>query len=442
MNVDLIIESKWIAPIIPEQSLLTDYAVVIKDKKIVAVCPQKDLASQYVASNSIQLSEHILMPGLINAHGHAPMTLLRGMADDMPLDDWLNTRIWPLEEKFVNHEFVESGAELAIAEMILSGTTSFADMYFYPGQVAKAAIRSNMRVQLASPILDFPTVWAKSSEEYIAKATRLHDQYRNSELVSTAFGPHAPYTISDAPLTKIGMLAEELDVPIHMHIHETAQEVSDSIEKFGCRPLTRLHKIGFVNPRLNCVHATQLTQDEIAMLSESGSSVVHCPASNMKLASGICDVSKLIFCNTNVCLGTDGAASNNELDLLKEARLASLLAKIQSRTASSLPAYKTLEMMTINGAKALGLDKFIGSLEPGKLADITAISLNAPNTLPINNPLSHVIYSVNSSQVSHVWVGGRNILHERQLQTVDLNKIQTISSRWQKRIQRGITSQT
>ena len=194
MNVDLIIESKWIAPIIPEQSLLTDYAVVIKDKKIVAVCPQKDLASQYVASKNIQLSEHILMPGLINAHGHAPMTLLRGMADDMPLDDWLNKRIWPLEEKFVNHEFVESGAELAIAEMILSGTTSFADMYFYPDQVAKAAIRSNMRVQLASPILDFPTVWAKNSEEYIEKATRLHDQYRNSELVSTAFGPHAPYT--------------------------------------------------------------------------------------------------------------------------------------------------------------------------------------------------------------------------------------------------------
>ena len=434
MNVDLIIKSKWIAPVDSKKTLITDHAIVVNDKKIVALCPHKEATNKFITTNIMELDNHILIPGLINAHCHAPMTLLRGIADDLSLEDWLNKKIWPLERKFISQKFVEDGAELAIAEMILSGTTCFADMYFYPEYVAKKAIDSNMRVQLACPILDFPTIWAQSSDEYIQKTIRIHDDYRNSELVSVAFGPHAPYTVSDAPLEKIGALAEELDIPIYMHVHETEKEVADSIKEFSCRPLRRLSNLGLVSPRLNCVHATQLDKSEIELIAESGSSIVHCPASNMKLASGICDVSGLMKHNSNVCIGTDGAASNNELDLLKEARLASLLAKINSQSANSLPAQKTLEVMTINGARALGLEASIGSLEVGKLADITAISLDAINSIPINNPLSHLVYSVNSTQVTHVWIGGRMVLKDKCLETMDMNGIKEKANYWQHRL--------
>ena len=435
MNVDLIIKSKWIAPVDQKSTVLTDHSIVINNKRIIALCSQEALKDTYNSATEIELKNHILVPGLINGHTHAPMTLLRGTADDLALEEWLNTRIWPLEQKFIDQQFVTDGAELAIAEMILSGTTCFADMYFYPDQVAKAVIKSGIRAQLACPVLDFPTIWAQSSDEYIQKAIGLHDDHRNSELISIAFGPHAPYSISNEPLKKIGTMAEELDIPIHMHVHETAKEISDSLEQYGCRPLERLNDLGLVSRRLNCVHATQLTQDEISLITEAGSSVVHCPASNMKLASGICDVSNLINCNTNVCLGTDGTASNNELDLLKEARLASLLAKATSQVASSLPTHQALEMMTINGAQALGLEESIGSLEVGKLADIAAISLDAPNTLPVNDPLSHVIYAANSTQVTHVWIGGRIILNERRMETVDLNSIRNKANQWQKRFE-------
>ena len=437
MNVDLIIKSKWIAPVNSKETLFVDHAIVINDKKIVALCPHEEAANKFITSNIIELDNHILIPGLINAHCHAPMTLLRGIADDLPLEDWLNKKIWPLEKKFISQKFVEDGAELAIAEMILSGTTCFADMYFYPEHVATRAIDSNMRVQLACPVLDFPTVWAQSSDEYIQKTIRIHDDYRNSELVSVAFGPHAPYTVSDAPLEKIATLAEELDIPIHMHIHETEKEISDSMKEFGFRPLKRLNNLGLVSPRLNCVHATQLNEDEVELIAQSGSNIVHCPASNLKLASGICNISQLIKSSTNVCIGTDGAASNNELDLFKEARLASLLAKINSQDASSLPAHQTLEVMTINGAKALGLETSLGSLEVGKLADITAVSLEAVNTMPINNPLSQVVYSVNSSQVTHVWIGGRMVLRNRCLETMDMNGIKDKAKHWQHRFEQG-----
>ena len=437
MNVDLIIKSKWIAPVDGKATVLTDHSIVINDKKIIAISPHEELADTYSSADEIELNDHILIPGLINAHGHAPMTLLRGIADDSALDEWLSNKIWPLEQKFVDEQFVADGTELAIAEMILSGTTCFADMYFYPDQVAKAAIKSSIRAQLACPVLDFPTVWAQSPDEYIQKTMKLHDDHRNSELISIAFGPHAPYTVSNEPLKKIGTMAEELDIPIHMHVHETVKEIADSLQQHGCRPLQRLNELGLVSPRLNCIHATQLTQDEISLISESGSSVVHCPASNMKLASGICDVTALVGSNTNVCIGTDGAASNNELDLLRETRLASLLAKTKSQVASSLPTHQALEMMTINGAKALGLDEFIGSLEVGKLADITAISLDAPNTMPVNDPLSHVVYAANSAQVTHVWVGGRILLKERRLETIDVNSIKSKASHWQKRFEQG-----
>lgn len=422
---------------VPEGQVLEDHCIAIRDKKIVAILPG-EMGESTVSAREIQrLPSHALIPGLINAHGHSAMTLLRGIADDIPLKQWLEEKIWPLEGQFVSAEFVRQGADLAIAEMITAGTTCFADMYFFPDEVAKSAIDAGIRVQLASPVLDFPTVWAQDADEYISKATHLHDDYRNSELVSTAFGPHAPYTVSDEPLRKLSMLAEELDIPIHMHVHETAEEVAAAVESDGRRPLKRLADLGLISPRLVCVHATDLIEAEMELLVSLGAHLVHCPESNLKLASGFCEVDKLLGHGVNVALGTDGSASNNDLDMFSEMRTAALLAKAVANNASALPAQQALEMATINAARALGMDNLIGSLETGKYADITAINLDRLNSMPIYNPLSQIIYATQSAQVSHVWCAGEPLLAEGELKTLDGQLIRTTTHAWQDKIQQA-----
>lgn len=434
IQADLLIHGKWILPVVPEATVLEDHAIVIRDKKIIAITTSADAESSISATTTVHLPQHLLMPGLINAHGHAAMSLLRGVADDIPLKQWLEETVWPIEAKLVNADFVRAGANLAIAEMISSGTTCFADMYFFPDEVAKAAVDANMRVQLASPVLDFPSVWAQDAEEYIYKATQLHDNYRNSELVYTAFGPHALYTVSDQPLMKISTLAEELDVPIHIHVHETAQEVDEARQADGRRPLQRLADLGLVSPRLICVHATQLLDAEIELLAANGASVAHCPESNLKLASGLCEVAKLLDAGVNVALGTDGCASNNDLNMFSEMRSAALLAKVVAGNASALPAAQALELATINAAKALGLDALIGSLEPGKYADITAVNLDQLNSMPMYNPVSALVYTVQASQVTHVWCGGRLLLDNGELKTLDRALIRDSVHDWQHKI--------
>jgi 5-methylthioadenosine/S-adenosylhomocysteine deaminase len=434
-KIDLIIHAKWIIPVVPKGIVLEKHCLVISDKKIIAICPSEKAKPSFSAYQEYDLKDHVLIPGLINAHGHASMSLFRGIADDTPLEDWLENHIWPLENKFVSEDFVEQGATVAIAEMITSGTTCFADMYFFPDAVARAATEAKIRVQLACPVLDFPTAWAKDAEEYIYKATKLHDDFRNSDLIYTAFGPHAPYTISDAPLHKISVLAEELDLPIHIHIHETSREIADAVALDGMRPLDRLHKLGLITPRLLCIHATQLTSDEINLLAQSGASVIHCPESNMKLASGLCEVSKLSKHGVNVALGTDGCASNNDLNMFSEMHTAALLGKIVADDASAVPAQQVLEMATINGAKALGLGNLIGSLEVGKYADITAIDLNYVNAKPLYNPISQLVYSTQASQVSHVWCAGTAVLESGKLQTLDSENVAAIALLWKNRIE-------
>ena len=437
IQADLLIHAKWILPVVPAGTVLEDHAVAIRDRKIVAITASKDAQSSVSATSSIRLDQHALIPGLVNVHGHSAMSLLRGIADDIPFKQWLEQVVWPMESKFVSAEFVRQGANLAIAEMIYSGTTCFADMYFFPDEVARAALDANMRVQLASPVLDFPTIWAQDAEEYIHKATELHDNYRNSELVHTAFGPHAPYTVSDHPLMKISTLAEELDVPIHMHVHETAQEVEEAVQTDGRRPLQRLAELGLLSPRLICVHATQLLDTEIELLAAHGASVAHCPESNLKLASGLCQVAKLLDAGVNVALGTDGCASNNDLDMFSEMRCAALLAKIVAADASALPAPQALELATINAARALGLDAVIGSLETGKYADITAVNLDRLNTMPLYNPVSQLVYAAQASQVSHVWCGGRLIFEEGELKTMDRDLIRESVMAWQQKIEQA-----
>jgi 5-methylthioadenosine/S-adenosylhomocysteine deaminase len=433
-KADLLIHASWIIPGSAEDLVLENSCLVVSEGKIREILDSSVVSSRYQAEKEMHLPGYALMSGLVNTHGHAAMSLFRGIADDLSLHTWLEDHIWPMEAKWVSEEFVYQGTQLAIAEMISSGTTCFADMYFFPDASARAATEAGIRVQLATPVIDFPNPWSIDADDAIQKTTVLHDQWRNSELVSTAFGPHAPYSVSDEPLKKIVMLSELLDIPIHMHIHETAFEVSEALRTQGKRPITRLAELGMLSPRFISVHATQLTDDEIRLLSDCGVSIAHCPESNLKLASGFCPVDKLMRAGVNVSLGTDGAASNNDLDMFSEMRTAAILAKACSGDAQALPAYKALQMATINGAKALGLDHLTGTLEAGKRADVIAVKLDELNTQPVHNPVSQLVYSTKSSQVKYVWVNGKLLLDNGELTTLDKETILQMARAWQQKL--------
>jgi 5-methylthioadenosine/S-adenosylhomocysteine deaminase len=362
------------------------------------------------------------------------MTLLRGFADDQPLMPWLEQHIWPAEQAHVSEEFVGDGTELAIAEMIRSGTTTFSDMYFFPNVCAATAQRLGMRCQITFPIFDFPSAWGKDADDYISKGLALRDDFKHSSLVTVVFGPHAPYTVCEDNLAKIATLAAELDTSVHIHLHETSGEVLVAVEQCGERPLDTLHRLGLLGPRTQCVHMTDLGDQDIALLAATGAHVVHCPQSNMKLASGTCRVSALLERGVNVALGTDSAASNNDLNLFGEMKAAALLAKLHARDAATLPAADALAMATINGARALGLEESIGSLEVGKQADLIAVDLRGPETQPLYHPLSQLVYACNGSQVSHSWIAGELVMAQRQLTHIDLDALTLRINDWQQRI--------
>ena len=429
MQIDTLISSKWIIPVEPHGVVLTDHSLAIHAGRIVDIVPTEETA-QYQADTHIKLPNHALLPGLINSHGHAAMSLMRGMADDLPLMEWLNGHIWPAEQKFVNAEFVYDGSLLACAEMLRGGTTCFNDMYFFPEETARAAEHAGMRAVVGLIVINFPSAWAQDADEYISKGIELHDQLRNNPMIATAFAPHAPYTVADAPLERIRTLAEELDIPIHMHVHETAHEVEESEKELRMRPLARLEKLGMLNPNLVSVHMTQLSEAEIAHYATSGAHVVHCPESNLKLASGFCPVHKLHQAGVNIALGTDGAASNNDLDMLGEMRTAALLAKAVANDASALPAETVLRMATLNGAKALGLEQEIGSLEAGKAADVIAVDMCGIETEPLYHPISQLVYATGRDRVTDVWVAGRHVLKDRELITLAVDDILGKARHW------------
>jgi len=433
-QVTTLLHARWVIPVEPHGVVLEHHTIAIEDGRILALLPTSEAHNQFTADHIIELSEHALIPGLINSHTHAAMSLMRGLADDLPLMEWLNDHIWPAEGRHVSEEFVHDGSQLAMAEMLRSGTTCFNDMYFFPDVTAKVASSAGMRAVIGLIVLDFPTAWAQNAEEYLHKGIKLHDQLHGDPLVTTAFAPHAPYTVSDEPLNKVVVYAEEMDIPIHMHVHETAFEVEDATSKLGQRPLARLQELGVVTPRLLGVHMTQLSDEEITALAASGTHVVHCPESNLKLASGFCPVHKLQQSDVNIALGTDGAASNNDLDMFGEMRSAALLAKGVSGDASALPAASALRMATLNGARALGLEEVTGSLEVGKAADIVAVRLNTLETQPLYHPISQLVYACGREQVSDVWVAGRHLLKERRLTTLDEEDILMRAKGWQQKL--------
>ena len=436
-TVDLLIEARWVVPVVPHGAVLTGHAVAVDAGRIVGILPQDQAHRTYAARERVSLGEHALIPGLVNAHTHNPMTLLRGLADDLPLMTWLRDHIWPAEAKVIGPEFVRDGVELAIAEMLRGGTTCCNENYFFPDVAAATYKRHGFRARVGLPLIEFPTAWAQSRDAYFDRALAVHDAWRGDALVATAFAPHAPYTVSDASFERIRMLADQLDIPVHLHLHETAQEIEDSKREHGLRPLQRLQRLGLVNDRLIAVHMTQLTDAEIALCAESGVAVVHCPESNLKLASGFCPVEKLRRAGVTLAIGTDGCASNNDLDMLGETRTAALLAKGVAGDASALDAAGALHAATLGGARAMGFDDRIGSIEVGKRADFAAVRLDALETQPLYHVISQLVYAAARAQVSDVWIDGRRLLAQRELTAIDVPALRDRTLAWRERIAAG-----
>ncbi|NKI16863.1 TRZ/ATZ family hydrolase [Spongiibacter sp. KMU-166] len=430
---DLLIFARWILPVSDGFPVLENHALAVSDGVISGIMPAEE-ARHITADESLWLDEQVLMPGLINAHGHGAMSLFRGLADDYPLHEWLNEHIWPAEGQWVNEEFVRDGSALAIAEMLRGGTTCFSDMYFFPEICADVVRRAGIRAQLAFPIFDFPCAWGSGPDDYFRKGLALRDTYKHNDLISIGFGPHAPYTVGDTALSKTAVFAEELDCTIQIHLHETAQEIADAVKQTGLRPIERLAKLGLLGPRTQCVHLANMSDNDIAVLAEHGSHAVHCPESNLKLASGFSPVEKMRQAGINVALGTDGAASNNDLDMFGELRTAALLGKAVSGDATAIPDYYALEMATINGARALGIDHLTGSLEVGKQADLISIDLSDLAQQPVYRPTSQLVYSNISHRVCHSWIKGRRMLDNGQLTTLDSQEIADKARHWRSKI--------
>jgi 5-methylthioadenosine/S-adenosylhomocysteine deaminase len=433
-QVDTLINARWVLPVEPEDAVLPWHSVAVQDGRIVAVLPTEQAERRFQAAQTSELAEHALIPGLINSHTHAAMTLMRGLADDLPLMRWLTEHIWPAEQAHVGVDFVHAGSELAVAEMLRGGITCFSDMYFFPETTARVAREAGMRAVVGMIVIDFPSPYAQGPEEYLDKGLALHDALRHDPLISTAFAPHAPYTVSAPYLERIRKLADELDVPIHTHVHETADEVRESVEQTGQRPLQQLAGMGLVSPNLVAVHMTQLTDEEIGAFAATGAHVVHCPESNLKLASGFCPVQSLLDQGINVALGTDGAASNNDLDMFGEMRSAALLAKGVAGDASALPAGQALRMATLNGARALGIAQDTGSLVAGKYADMVAVDLGRVGCQPVYNPASQIVYTAGRDQVSDVWVAGRHVVTSATLTTVNSDEVLKAAAHWRDKL--------
>jgi 5-methylthioadenosine/S-adenosylhomocysteine deaminase len=433
--LDLLLLPTWLVPVEPAGVVLRDHGLGIRDGRIALIAPRSEALRQ-PAREIRELPQCLLAPGLINAHGHAAMTLLRGIADDLPLMTWLHEHIWPAEGQWVDEDFVRDGTDLAIAEQIKGGITCFSDMYFYPQVACECVHNAGVRAQITVPVLDFPVPGALNAAEALRKGLQLFDDLKQHPRIRIAFGPHAPYTVSDDKLEQIRVLADELDAGVHMHVHETAQEVAEAVASNGERPLARLARLGLLGPRFQAVHMTQIEDEDLALLVEHNCSIVHCPESNMKLASGFCPVERLWQAGVNVAVGTDGVASNNDLDLLGETRTAALLAKAVAGSATALNAHSALRMATLNGARALGLETQSGSLELGKLADVVAFDLSGLAQQPIYDPVSQLIYASGRDCVKHLWVGGKQLLDDGRLTRMDEGELIAKARAWGEKIAR------
>ncbi len=431
---DLVIDARWVVPVEPDGVVLEAHSVAVRAGRILAVLPTAEVAAAYAPARRTTLREHALIPGLVNLHTHAAMSLMRGLADDRPLMEWLENHVWPVERRHVSPEFVYDGTLLACAEMLRGGVTCFNDMYFFPEAAARACLDSGMRGAIGLIAVEFPSAYAADAADYLAKGLALRDRLGAEERLSFCLAPHAPYTVSDRTFERIAMLAEELDLPVHIHLHETEGEVRESLAAHGKRPIGRLEALGLLSPRLIGVHAIHLEPAEVAALARNGCSVAHCPSSNLKLASGFAPVAALLGAGVNLGIGTDGAASNNRLDMFQEMRTAALLAKAVADRADALPAHAALRCATLGGARAVGLDGLIGSIVPGKAADLCAVVLRDPETQPCYDPVSHLVYAAGREHVTHVWVDGEAVLADRALAKVDVRVLEKRTGLWHNKL--------
>lgn len=432
-QADQIVHAQWILPC-ENQQVLEKHALVIAKGKIIDLLPSHEAETKYSAPLIEHFSTHALTPGFINTHTHIGMNLFRGLADDLALMDWLNHHIWPAERTWVAHDFVYDASLLAAAEMIRSGTTCFNEMYFFLNATAQAADQAGLRGHIGITVIDFPTAWAENPDEYLAKGISFYEEYKDHERITATLAPHAIYTVADKNLIKVRELAEKYHLKINMHVQETADEVNQSLAQTKKRPIRRLHELGLLTPDLIAVHMTQINDEDLKFLQQGKPQIVHCPESNMKLASGSCPVLTFRAAGLNVALGTDGVASNNDLDMIGEMRTAALLAKHNTQNPQALSAAETLEMATLNGAKALGIDSFTGSLRPGKAADFIAIKLDEIETQPLYHPVSQIVYAASRQQVTDVWVAGKRLLKNRELLTLDEKELRQKAQYWQKKI--------
>ncbi|MCM8599749.1 MAG: TRZ/ATZ family hydrolase [Candidatus Accumulibacter sp.] len=433
-SVDLVIEARWIVPVEPASVVLENHALAVEQGRIVDIVPQSEVADRFLPRSRKCLAQHVLIPGLVNLHTHAAMTLLRGLADDLPLMQWLREHVWPAEAQHVSAQFVYDGTRLACAEMLRGGITCFNDMYFFPKAAADAALAAGMRAAIGLITVDFPSNYAADADDYLAKGLAVRDQLLDEPLLSFCLAPHAPYTVGERSFARVLTLAEQIELPIHLHLHETAHEIEESLKHFGIRPMERIRRLGLLGPGLIAVHAVHLDANEIELLARYGCSVAHCPSSNLKLGSGIAPITQLSANGVNIGLGTDGAASNNRLDLFQEMRLGALLAKEQAGRADAINAHQVLRMATLGGARALGLESSIGSLSPGKCADLCAVRFDDMALAPCYDPVSHLSYAVGREHVSDVWVAGAMRVENGQLIENNETGLIKLARLWQNKI--------
>lgn len=434
-QVDQIIKARWIITVNSQNEILEDQALLIKEGKITGFVPNSDVGKSVNAKEIIEVSQtHALLPGFVNAHTHAAMNLLRGLADDLTLMDWLQNHIWPAEAKVVSPEFVRAGMRHACAEMLRGGITCFNDHYFFTEAAAQIVDQIGMRAILAECLFTFSVPWSANYQEGLQRTLKTYEQYKDHELIKIALAPHSPYATNLELLKAVTEISAKHDLLVHIHMHEPTTEVPDYIVQHHMRPLKHFEQMGFLSTNWLSVHMCYCNEEDIEILSKHKLSVVHCPESNMKLASNICPVDALLKRGVNVALGTDSAASNNDLDMIGEMRSACFLAKTSTRDPTAVSANDALRMATINGAKALKLDERIGSLEIGKDADMSAIDLSSIETEPLYHPVPQIIYAGSRKDISHVWVKGRALLQERELTTIDLNEVRTEIEDWQGKI--------
>ncbi len=433
-NVDYIIHADYVLPMDESLAVIKDGAIAVKGTKVLKVGTSQEIFKKYSPRAIINGSQHVVFPGLINTHTHAAMVYFRGIADDQPLKEWLENHIWPAENQWLSPEFISDAIELACLEMLKGGITTYNDMYFYEDAAGEATKRVGMRAVLGVGLLDFPTKSASTTEEYFANAESFIKGWKGDNLITPCIAPHALYTCGPETLKRARKVADIYDIPIHIHLSETKWEAEEIMRRFGMSPVEYLESLGFLNERVLAAHCVWLTELEIEILAKRRVGVSHCIESNLKLASGIAPVVRMLKAGVRVTFGTDGAGSNNDLNILSEMSTAAKLHKAVSGDPTALDAKTALLMATRWGAEVLGLGKVTGSIEEGKAADLVMADLNKPHLVPMYSIYSHIVYSMRPSDVEMVMVDGKIVVNDGKLTTTDESEILYKAKKWCEKI--------